>query len=159
RDVLFLCLNTDDPPGSGAGHLSKEQVEFARKALADNAKVRWTIVALHKPIWTSAKLADSGWPEVEKALADRPCTGFCGHVHRYRKFVRQGRNYYQLATTGGGSKMRGVRYGEFDHLVWVTMKKSGPMLANVMLDSILPDDLTVPASDEKGVSTRNRLAT
>jgi hypothetical protein len=159
RNVLFLILNTDDPPGSGAGNLGKEQVADAKKALADNKGVRWTVVALHKPIWTSPRVAASGWLEVEKALADRPYTVFCGHIHRYRKFVRQGRSYYQLATTGGGSKMRGVEYGEFDHLVWVTMKKDGPILANVLLDSILPDDLKVPESAEEGVSTRGRKPT
>jgi hypothetical protein len=159
RNVLFLILNTDDPPGSGRGHLGKEQIDYAREVLADNKGVRWTIVAMHKPIWLAANLAKSGWLEVEKALADRPCTVFVGHIHRYQKFIRNGRNYYQLATTGGGSKMRGVAYGEFDHIVWVTMKKRGPVLANILLDSVLPEDLQVPASAEKGVSTARRLPT
>ena len=57
-------------------------------------------------------------------------------------------NYYQLATTGGGSRLRGVRYGEFDHIVWVTMKKDGPVLANVMLDGVLPENLVVPETIE-----------
>src|ERR1700733_8946336 len=57
RNVLFLCLNTEDPPGSGGtGRIGKEQVAYAKKALADNAGVRWTIVSLHKPIWTGADL-------------------------------------------------------------------------------------------------------
>jgi 3',5'-cyclic AMP phosphodiesterase CpdA len=151
RDVLFLCLNTDDPPGSGPGNLGAEQVAYAKKALAKNAGVRWTIVALHKPIWTAGDLEKRGWAAVEKALADRPYTVFCGHIHRYRKYVRQERNYYQLATTGGGSRMRGVSYGEFDHVVLATMKKTGPVLANILLDSVLPDDLRVPDSGEAGV--------
>lgn len=159
RNVLFLCLDTDDPPGSGPGNLGPEQVEYARKVLAEYPKVRWTIVALHKPIWTAIGLEKRGWLDVEKALADRPYTVFCGHVHRYHKFVRQGRNYYQLATTGGGSKLRGIPYGEFDHLVWVTMKMDGPVLANVLLDAILDEKLQHPASDEKGVSTANRKKT
>ncbi len=159
RDVLFLCLNTDDPPGSGAGTLGQEQIEYAKKALAENRQVRWTIVALHKPIWTGANLEKRGWLDVEKALADRPYTVFCGHIHHYQKFVRQGRNYYQLATTGGGSKLRGVPYGEFDHLVWVTMKKTGPVLANVMLDAILDEELKHPESNEGGVSTASRRPT
>jgi hypothetical protein len=46
--------------------------------------------------------------------------------------------------------MRGVAYGEFDHVAWVTMKKDGPVVANVLLDSVLPDDLSVPESSEKG---------
>ena len=28
----------------------------------------------------------------------------------------------------GGSKLRGAPLGEFDHLVWVTMKRDGPVL-------------------------------
>jgi hypothetical protein len=148
RKVLFLCLDTDDPPGSSS--LGKEQVAWARKVLADNADVRWTVVSLHKPVWTYAKEKVAPWLAIEKSLADRPYTVFCGHVHRYQKFVRQGRNYYQLATTGGGSKMRGVAYGEFDHVVWVTMKKDGPLLANILLDSVLPEDLSVPRSTEEG---------
>jgi 3',5'-cyclic AMP phosphodiesterase CpdA len=159
KDVLFLCLNTDDHEDeSAAPRLGKSQVAYAKKALADNKDVRWTLVFLHKPIWTAADLKKRGWADVEEALKDRPYTVFCGHVHHYRKFVRQGRNYYQLATTGGGSRMRGVSYGEFDHVVWVTMKKDGPVLANVLLDSVLPDDLTVPESEEKGVE-RKKLKT
>src|SRR5438034_11414590 len=43
--------------------------------------------------------------------------------------------------------------------MWVTMKKTGPVLANVMLDAILPDDLRTPESNEKGVSTARRQPT
>ncbi len=151
KNVLFLCLNTDDPPGAGVPRLSQEQVDYAKKALADNSNVRWTLVFLHKPIWTSGDLKKRGWRDVEQALADRPYTVFCGHVHRFRKFVRQGRDYYQLATTGGGSKLRGIPYGEFDQIAWVTMKDNGPVLAHVLVDSILDDELKSPDSDEVGV--------
>src|SRR5262245_22159169 len=143
--VLFLILNSDDPPASSS--ISESQVKWAKQVLADNANARWTIVAFHKPIWTG-NIEKNGWGEVEKALAGRNYTVFVGHVHRYEKFVRNGMNYYQLATTGGGSRLRGVRYGEFDHLVWVTMKKSGPVLANIMLDGVLPENLSMPETTE-----------
>jgi hypothetical protein len=161
RNVLFLCLNSDDPPRSGGstGNLGNEQLAWAKKTLADNAGVRWTFVIVHKPMWKGPDLKKNGWAAIEKALADRPYTVFCGHVHSYQKFVRQGQNYYQLATSGGGSKMRGIGYGEFDHVVWVTMKKDGPLLANILLDSVLPDDLQVPESTEKGISTKSRRKT
>jgi predicted phosphodiesterase len=145
KEVLFLILNSDDPPASGS--LSEDQVKWAKQVLADNANVRWTIVAFHKPIWT-ADIEKNRWGEVERALAGRNYTVFVGHVHRYQKFVRNGMNYYQLATTGGDSRLRGVRYGEFDHIVWVTMKKTGPVLANVMLDGILPENLVTPETVE-----------
>jgi hypothetical protein len=157
RDVLFLMLCSDDPH-SDRGTIGKEQVEYVQKVLKDNECVRWTIVALHRPLWREGNGAKNGWREVERALAGRPYTVFAGHVHRYEKFVRQGRNYYQLATTGGGSRLRGVKYGEFDHLVWVTMQKDGPVLANILLEGIFPENLKQPITDEEGVSTAGQKA-
>jgi hypothetical protein len=89
-----------------------------------------TLVALHRPIWSEANREKSaGWKG--ELLAGRKYTAFAGHVHRYQKIVRNGMNHYQFATTGGSSRMRGTRDGEFDHIVWVTMKKDGPVLANI----------------------------
>jgi hypothetical protein len=139
KTVLFLLLDTEDPPGKGA-HLSDKQLEYVRKTLAANRKVRWTIVLLHQPFWTYANVGKSGFLEVEKALAGRPYTVFAGHLHRYQRFIRNGQRYYMLATTGGGSRLRGVPFGEFDHIVWVTMKSGGPVLANLMMEGIFPDD-------------------
>jgi hypothetical protein len=155
RNVLFLVLCSDDPPDSG-GHVSDDQIAWAKKTLEENKGVRWTVVAVHKPLWSQGNLPTNGWLGVEKLLADRPYTVFAGHVHRYQKFVRQGRNYYQLATTGGGSHMRGVPYGEFDQIAWVTMKKDGLMLANVLLDGIYTEDLRRPVTDETGVVVADR---
>ena len=140
RDVLFLMLHADDPRRGGS-KIGPDQIAFARQALANNPKVGWTIVVLHRPLWDDEEGRANGWGEVEKALTARPYTVFVGHEHSYRKFVRQGMNYYRLATTGGGSKLRGIPHGEFDHLVWVTMTKDGPVLANLLLDGILPENL------------------
>src|SRR5581483_4763208 len=145
RNVLFLILNTDDPSSS----IGNEQIAYARKVLADNPKVRWTIVSMHRPLWVNG--ADkNGWQQVEDSLKGRNYTVFVGHVHRYQKFVRHGMNYYQLATTGGGSKLRGSERGEFDHIVWVTMKKDGPVFANIMLDAIVPENLQHAVTQESG---------
>jgi Calcineurin-like phosphoesterase len=153
KDVLFLILNSDDPPGSSG--LSEAQVKWAKQVLAEKADVRWTIVAMHKPIWTG-NIEKNRWGEMEAALAGRNYTVFVGHVHRYVKFIRNGMNYYQLATTGGDSRLRGLRYGEFDHLAWVTMKKSGPVIANIMLDGILPENLSVPETVEPAIEYDRR---
>jgi hypothetical protein len=155
RNTLFLILNSEDPPREG-GNLGQEQIKYAQRMLEENPHVRWTIVALHKPLWSYDNLDKNGWLAVEEALGDRPYTVFCGHVHKFQKFVRNGRNYYQLATTGGGSKLRGIRYGEFDHLVWVTVKKDGPVLANILLDGIYTEDMRRPITEEAGVPTGNR---
>ena len=119
KDVLFLAVNSDDPSEDKAkGGVGPEQIEYIQKVLKENAKVRWTFVCTHKPLWTHDDLDKNGWLDMEKALRGRNYTVFAGHIHRYQKFVRQGMNYYQLATTGGGSKLRGVRYGEFDQIAW-----------------------------------------
>ena len=159
RDVLFLALaNDDEGEDKAKGNISMEQVEYFQKVLQDNKNVRWTIVCLHKPVWSMPDFDKNNFQLMEKALAGRNYTVFAGHVHRYRKFVRQGMNYYQLATTGGGSKMRGPEYGEFDHIAWVTMTKEGPVIANLMLDGIWPDNLRPPVSAEEGIVTFDRKA-
>jgi hypothetical protein len=155
RNVLFLILNSEDPPGK-KGSIGEEQLAYIRKTLDDTKGVRWTIVAVHQPLWANPDLDKNGWLEVEKALAGRPYTVFAGHIHRFRKYVRQGQNYYQLATTGGASRVRGVRYGEVDQIGWVRMKKDGPVLANILLDGVYDADFKKPLSDEEGVATTNR---
>ncbi len=158
RNVLFLMLNSEDPPGVSSGHFSEEQIAFVRRTLDENRDVRWTIVALHKPVWAGGDVGKTGWLDIEQSLHGRPYTVFAGHVHRYRKFIRNGQAYYQLATTGGSSRMRGVPYGEFDHLVWVTMRRSGPVLANILLDGVYPEDMKQAETAENGVVQLNRKA-
>jgi predicted phosphodiesterase len=161
KDVLFLALNSDDPSEDKAkGKIDKAQIEYFQKVLKDNPNPRWIFVCLHKPVWTQDNLDTNGWLDIEKALAGRKYTVFAGHIHRYQKFVRQGMNYYQLATTGGGSKLRGMRYGEFDHVAWVTCKNgSDPIIANIMLDGIYPENLKKTVTAEEGVIVYNRKPT
>jgi predicted phosphodiesterase len=160
KDVLFLAVNSDDPFEEKDGRISKAQIEYFQKVLQDNPGPRWIFVCLHKPMWTESKLDTNGWLDMEKLLAGRKYTVFAGHIHRYQKFVRQGMNYYQLATTGGGSRLRGMRYGEFDHVAWVTVKKGAePTIANIMLDGIYPENLKKTITDEEGVIIYNRKPT
>lgn len=151
RGALFLCLCSENPQSDGMGTIDKEQQEWAAKTLDANKDAKWTFVFLHKPLWTAKDLEKNGWGAVEKALAGRKHNVFVGHVHRYQVFERNGTQYYQLATTGGGSRMRGPQYGEFDQVMLITMKPNGPpVLVNVDLAGVLPPDLKLPDSDEKG---------
>ncbi len=160
KDVLFLAVNTDDPYEDKSPRISKEQIEYFAGVLKANAGVRWTFVCLHKPIWTDKNLPATGWLEMETLLKGRNYTVFAGHLHRYQKYVRQGMNYYQLATTGGGSRLRGQRYGEFDQVAWVTVKKTeSPIIANLMLDGIYNESLKQPVTSEEGVPIYNRKPT
>lgn len=141
KDVLFLVLSTDDPT---YGNVSDTQVNYIRKVLKDNMNVRWTFVFFHAPYfyWDEEDRAD-GYVEIVNMLKSRPHTAFAGHAHRYKKVERHGQTYIGLATTGGGSKLRGVDFGEFDHIVWVTMTDNGPRIANLMLDGIYDENIEI----------------
>ncbi|MEM6346587.1 MAG: metallophosphoesterase [Bacteroidota bacterium] len=141
QDVLFLCLNTEEEKrGSRRGYVGPKQVEYTEKVLAENPDVRWTMVFMHQPLWDQE--ADNGqWEEIEALLAPRKHSVFVGHRHRYVKYERNNGKYFVLATTGGGSSLRGPRFGEFDHVVWVTMTDEGPIIANLMLDGIWDEDV------------------
>lgn len=153
KNVLFVCLNSENPP-DGMATIDPEQQKWVAQVCAAHPQVRWTFVFLHEPLWTARDLEKNGWAAVEQALAGRKYTVFCGHVHRYQLFRRHGMDYFQLATTGGVSRLRGTDYGEFDHVAWVTMKKDRPVVAQILLDGILPPDLQLPESDEKGTPVK-----
>ncbi len=163
KGVLFFAVNTEDEDAAEkdekkkykASYVSAEQTAYFKKVLEETKGVRWVMVFLHKPLWTDKDLDKNGWGAFEKVLEGRQYSVFCGHVHRFQKFTRNGMNYYQLATTGGGSKLRGVEYGEFDHITWITVKKGGPVISHVMLDGILPEDTIQKDNDEPGVVVRN----
>jgi hypothetical protein len=159
QNCLFLILNSNDlainPAAPGARGprtgFGKEQIQYVEKTLKENDGVRWTFVFMHHPVWAARDLTANGWLDFEKLFAGRQYSMFCGHEHIFRKFLRNDHSYYQLATTGGASSMRGVEYGEFDQIAWVTMKKTGPVIAQVALEGIYRDDLSrIEASDEGG---------
>lgn len=140
NNVLFLALNTEDNRrGAGRGTIDDEQYEYIKKVLEDNKDVKWTMVFMHQALWVQKDT--KRWKEVEKLLETRKHNVFAGHYHRYWKTVRNNGKYIALATTGGGSRLRGTAYGEFDHVVWVTMTDEGPLLANLLLDGIWDENI------------------
>ena len=139
RNVLFLCMDTEDPPSR---KFSQEQIQYMAKVLAENKDVRWTFVLMHQPMWDQGE----AWAPMEKLLADRQYTVMAGHVHEYSKAVRDGHSYIILATTGGASGLGGPDLGQFDHLVWVTMTPAGPSIVNLMLDGIYDDNVRTKES-------------
>lgn len=144
QDCLFVVLNTEDEPQKDREFFFKpEQRAWFKQVLDNNKDVRWTFVFMHKPVWsiTKHKLPEHnsktlGWDEIEDALQGRKHTVFSGHNHVYAKSVRNGMDYYILATTGGASMLTGMKDGKFDHFCWVTMKDSEPVLANILLDGV-----------------------
>lgn len=144
KNVLFLLLYTEKPDEGRPG-LDDTQITYMEKVLRDNRDARWTFVFMHHPLFVDEESgSDESWARMENALAGRPHTVFAGHVHHYAKYEQQGRSYIHLATTGGGSKLRGIEEGEFDHLVWVTMTDRGPIITNLMMDGIFDENIRVP---------------
>ncbi|MEL6863717.1 MAG: metallophosphoesterase [Bacteroidota bacterium] len=145
KDVLFLCLNTEDQcRGAGRGSISDDQYNYIEKTLADNTNVKWTLVFMHQPLWTQEN--PERWPDVEKLLATRKHSVFTGHVHHYVKFNRNNGKYFTLGTTGGATPLRGAALGEFDHVTWVTMTDNGPIMANLQLDGIWDENVSTEAT-------------
>jgi len=140
NEVLFLCLNSEDNKrGAGRGTIDDEQYEYVKKVLDENRNVKWTLVFMHQPLWVQEDT--KRWNDLENLLAGRPHNVFAGHYHRYWKSVRNNGKYIALATTGGGSPLRGTAYGEFDHVVWVTMTDDGPILANLLLEGVWDENV------------------
>ncbi|MBI4556775.1 MAG: metallophosphoesterase [Candidatus Hydrogenedentes bacterium] len=136
KNVLFIGMNTDD---ADIAQFSDEQINYVTRALNENPNVRWTLLFMHKPIWTYEK--DGGWSRIEEALKDRKYTVIVGHTHDYMKYERLGREYFVLATTGGSMAHAGPLAGEFDEVAWVTMSDEGPRLVNLTLAGILHKDV------------------
>lgn len=133
HDVFCLVLNSND--AAKPHTMTQEQVDWALREIEKHPDPRWTMVFIHTPLW-DRKDPTGKWPQIEKALQGRDFTVFAGHHHRYVKHSRKGKEFYTLATTGGNSGLRGPRFGEFDHVVWVTMTDEGPILANLILEGI-----------------------
>jgi hypothetical protein len=151
RDVLFVVLNSElfgmvhDPSQSLPGPWTQaEQLAMLERVLGENAQARWTFVFIHQPLWDAAKV-NPDWLRVEQMLGRRPYTVFAGHKHRYTSHVRNDRRFVTLATTGGGSPLRGTAWGEFDHVAQVTMTSQGPVIANLLLDGIVDVDVMTAA--------------
>lgn len=131
KDVLFLSINTDEIEGGG---LSADQIEYFKQVLNDNQNVNWTLLFMHRPVWSYEE--DFGYKEIEKALGNRPYTLFSGHHHHYRYKIHNNMEHFTLATSGGGSHLRGSEVGEFHHITWVTMQEEGPEIAHLELSGI-----------------------
>ena len=151
KDALFIAMNSVD----NGGTVSEEQFSYVQKALADHPDVRWTFLFLHHPMWDFASIDGNyvnpritnyasltGFARIEEVLKGRKYTVFAGHTHSYIHKVRQDNNYYVLATTGGGSPLQGPRFGQFDHITWVTLTNNGPDILNLRLEGMLDHDIT-----------------
>ncbi|MEX0320563.1 MAG: metallophosphoesterase [Puniceicoccaceae bacterium] len=156
-DVLFIILNTEfinNHQNKWPG-MHEAQLDWLKGVISKEVDVRWTVLLLHEPMWNykhdpvipdEYRDIHERWLEVERAFERKKLTLFAGHRHHYKKEIRNNHEYFTLATTGAGNKLRGIDYGEFDHFLWVTMTDDGPVIANLLMDGVLDPNIvpTVP---------------
>lgn len=138
KNVLFLCINTED---GGRGGIREAQVAYFRKAIEENPSVRWTFLFMHRPVWQGKGDRQEGYEKIEALLKGRSYTLFSGHHHTYLSVLKNGNKHFVLGSTGGGSDLRGERFGEFDHITLVTLDKTEPRIVNLKLDGIIKEDV------------------
>ena len=172
KGVVFVVLNSElfgmveDPATPVPGPWrQQQQMDFVRSVLQQNSDARWTVVLIHQPLWDPSPVRpiNRDWLAVEELLGSRNYTVFAGHYHQYTKTQRHNRKYITLATTGGGSSLRGSMWGEFDHVALVKMAKAGPIIANLTLDGILTEDVSTSDTRQElnalkaAVTSKSRL--
>ncbi len=138
KNVLFLCLNTQD---GGSSSIGEEQIAFFRKVIADNPDVTWTFIFMHRPVWLNEIGEEDGLEKIEEALTGKNYTVFSGHQHTYFFRIKNGNKHFVLGSTGGGSDLRGEEFGEFDHITLVTLNKmEPPKIINLKLDGMVKEE-------------------
>jgi hypothetical protein len=141
RNVLFLCLNTQDGGSSGIG---EEQIAYFTGAIEENPDVEWIFIFMHRPVWHTPDRNEEGYERIEDQLNRKSYTVFSGHHHTYLKAIKNGNEHFVLGSTGGGSDLRGPEFGEFDHITWVTLNKGEqPKIINLELDGMIMDDVVI----------------
>ncbi|HEX2847191.1 MAG TPA: metallophosphoesterase [Chitinophagaceae bacterium] len=144
KNVLFLCINTED---GGSGGIKKDQVAYFKKAIEENKNVRWTFLFMHRPVWQGKGQKQEGYEQIESLLEGRQYTLFSGHHHTYLSSIKNGKKHFVLGSTGGGSDLRGEKYGEYDHITLVSLTKKDPVIVNLKLDGIIKEDIVDDTSN------------
>lgn len=113
--------------------ISDAQVDYVRRALDENPDVLWTVVLMHKPAWIYDY---EPFERIEAMLKGRRHTFVAGHLHSYSYLKEGGHEYIRMGTTGGLMNTDPEQGTAMDHVMWVTMTKDGPQIANLRLDGI-----------------------
>jgi len=128
-------------PEQTAGNIGEEQSVYFQDVIAANPEVLWTFLFMHKAPWKKDR--EVNFAAIEAALSERPYTVFHGHVHAYGYEERYGRDYIQLATTGG--ILLPERGLSVDHITLVTVDKGEVNIANLLLEGILDKTGHIPS--------------
>ncbi len=138
KNALFLSVNTED---GGHGGIREKQIAYFKKVIEENSQVRWTFLFMHRPVWQGKGDRQEGFEKIEAFLKGRNYTLFSGHHHTYLRLSKNGNKHFVLGSTGGGSDLRGEKFGEFDHVTLVTLTTGEPKVVNLKLEGIIKEDV------------------
>ncbi|HEY3330383.1 MAG TPA: hypothetical protein VGK19_10210 [Capsulimonadaceae bacterium] len=136
----FIVLNSYDAylhneaSADAVWRLGSRQLDWLALDLSTHASASHTFVLVH------AFYESLERQEVIDLLGKRSFDIISGSSHCYRKQDFHGTPYYQLGTAGGYSSLDGPGNGTVDHFMWVTVEGKHVKIANVLIDSVLPDD-------------------
>lgn len=141
----FAQTEYSNLPEDGGGAVSREQSEYFKKVIAENSDVRRVFLFMHKAPWQREDLTT--FAEIEVALGDLPYTVFHGHRHAHKYLRRNGRDYIQLATTGG-TQLPG-NGPSFDQFVVVTLAGDEMEIVNLRMDGVLDKTGHIPLGGDE----------
>jgi len=111
KDVLFLVLDSEDPPRTPPEGIREKIDEYNRLQVENPAKAQ-------------AMLAEF--------MADESVVA--GHLHYYDYDDIAGNEYITMGPSGASFRQEGP--GNVDHIMWVTMTEDGPEMANIALKGL-----------------------
>jgi hypothetical protein len=136
KRALFVVLYSDEGnPETGektftdpaAQKMSPEQYAWLAGTLEDNRDAEHVFLFLHHPRWLRRDYGDD-WDRVHALLAGagNVTAVFAGHIHTMRyDGVRDGIEYFTLATTGGYQSEAVPEAGYLHHYNLVTVREDG----------------------------------
>ena len=123
-----------------SGRISEDQMNYFLSVIEGNMDAEWTFIFMHKPLWEREN--EDRFIKIEQALSTIPYTVFHGHTHQYNYTERNGRDYINLSTTGGGQPQGERR--SVDHVALVTVVDREVSIANLLMEGILDKTGHIP---------------
>lgn len=166
KSAWFIALDSDEAnPQTGERNfnkpecqrISEAQFEFLRGALERAKDAEHVFVFLHHPRWLKGNYGDD-WERVHALLASAGNVKavFAGHIHHMRyDGVRDGIEYFALATVGGDQSALVPRAGYLHQYHLVTVRKDEIAVAALPVGSVFdPRAISGAISDDTVAAAR-----
>ena len=160
KNAAFIVLYTDegDRESNRKGfrdkdviQMSEEQIAWLEETLGRTAGFDHVFVFMHHPRFIETAYRESNWPRVEALLAaaENVTAVFAGHFHRQRyDGIRNGIEFFTLATVGGGLRMDVPGSGYQHHMELVTVRRDRIDVASVPVGQVYDPRALTPEYQE-----------